>query len=57
MKPRNFGITAQIPLNCKIVPPVLNKATNFIVVSGLKAIIYVIMAKGGNHVYVIATSK
>jgi len=55
VKPRNIGITTQIPLDYIIVPPVLNKATKSIVVSGMKSIIYVIMANGRNYAHVIAT--
>jgi len=55
VEPRNFGITTQIPLDYKTVPPVLNKATKSSVVSGMKSIINVIMANGGNYANVIAT--
>jgi hypothetical protein len=55
VKPRNFGITTQIPLDYKTVPPVLNKSTKSIVVSGMKSITYVIMANGGNCAHVITT--
>jgi hypothetical protein len=55
VKPRNFGITTQIPLDYKTVPPVLNKATKSTVVSDMKSIIYAIMANSGNYAHVIAT--
>jgi len=55
VKPRNFGISTQIPLDYKTVTPVLNKATNPTVVSGMKSIIYAIMANGRNYANVIAT--
>ena len=55
VKSRNFGIKGQILLDYIIVPPVLNKTTKSIVVSGMNSIIYVIMANGRNYAYVIAT--